>query len=359
MKPKGKKLLIDSLIYVNPTPFVYSNNLGLGDIYLGIDLDFGSKVYWSPTSAINSHLFIVGPSGSGKSVALSTISYRIAKKFKPTITVFDIKTEYQHLFRISDLILNEFNPLKTPIPLCFCDDNKRDIEHSANTFLKAISKIYGVSTSLYRNLYEGIKYVCSRCESMEYLYNVAENFEALNDIINVFEIYPFRDLNPLKNLLDKHSIVNLREIFLESSTLSGLLITYIINNILKSHTLSFSNIPQRIVILDELWHVAPYIMDEIVQILTRYSRGYGISIFMSTQNIDDVGIYIDAVTSNCNLLLAMASPIPGYWSKMARYWNLSRKGIDKASSLDNQGECVVRMYPYENPMFVYIDPLDE
>uniref|UniRef100_A0A7C5UTC8 ATP-binding protein n=1 Tax=Ignisphaera aggregans TaxID=334771 RepID=A0A7C5UTC8_9CREN len=69
--------MIDSLIYINPIPFVYSNNLGLGDIYLGIDLDFGSKVYWNPTSAINSHLFIVGPSGSGKSVALSTISYRI------------------------------------------------------------------------------------------------------------------------------------------------------------------------------------------------------------------------------------------------------------------------------------------
>lgn len=358
IKPKKNRVLLDYLVYVNTLSFLYRRALDMEGIYVGIDIDFGSKVYWNPSSTITSHVFIVGPSGSGKSVTLSAISYRVIEKFKPLLTIFDVKNEYRYLFKIFNLNINEFSPLKTPLPLCFCDDNKVGVERNVNAFLKALSKVYGISPSLRRALYENIKYICSRCEPIEHLYDVAEDSEALNDAMKVFEVYPSKELDPMKGLLSGYSIINLREAFLNSTALSSFLIYYIIDNILKSHKLSFSNVPQRVIVLDELWHIAPYIMDDLIQILTRYSRGYGVSLFMATQNIDDVEPYTDVITTSSALLLAMASPTHGYWGKVARYLNLSRKGIDRAVELNNQGECVMRMYPYEDPMFIYVDPLD-
>ncbi len=358
MKPRGSRILVDLLAYINPLLFLCIQTHDMEGIYIGMNLDFGSKVYWSPSSAITSHIFIVGPSGSGKSVALSTLSYRVVEKFKPVLTVFDAKAEYHNLFKASDLKLNEFNPLRTPLPLCFCDDSKTSFEQNVTTFLKVFSKIYGISPSLYRAMYEGIMYICRRCESVERLYDIAEGLEALNDIAEIFEVYPTKDLNHMKSILNGNTVINLRDVFLRSTALSSFIIYYIVDNILRNSSLSFSSIPQRVIVLDELWHVTPYIIDELTQILARYSRGYGISFFMATQNIDDVGVHADVVTSSSALLLAMASPVHGYWNKMAKYLNLSRRGIDRAVKLDRQGECVVRMYPYENPMFIYVDPLD-
>ncbi|MEM4766897.1 MAG: DUF87 domain-containing protein [Ignisphaera sp.] len=323
-----------------------------------MDLDYGSKVYWDPRSTITSHVFIVGPSGSGKSVALSTLSYRIAEKFKSVLTVFDVKAEHYHLLKFSGLDVREFNPLKTPLPLCFCDDSRVNSEQNINAFLKVFQKVYGISSSLYRTLYENIKYICYRCEPVERLYDVVENIDALNDLVKVFEVYPSRGSDPVEGVLNGHSVFNLKEVFLGSTALSSFIIYYTIDRILRNANLSFSNTPQRVVVLDELWHVAPHIIDELIQILTRYSRGYGIAFFMATQSIDDVGVYADAISGSSALLLAMASPTHSYWSRISRYLNLSRKGVDRAVKLSGQGECVVRMYPFEAPMFIYMDPLE-
>ncbi|MCX8199729.1 MAG: DUF87 domain-containing protein [Sulfolobales archaeon] len=345
-------------MYVNPALYLFTWAQNVDGVYIGMDLDFGSKVYWDPSSAITSHVFVVGPSGSGKSVALSTLSYRMVRKFKSKITVFDVKTEYYHLFKVNGMNLNVFNPLKTPLPLCFCEDNRTEFEQKVNEFLNVFSKVYGISTTMYRTLYECVKYVCGKCESIEHLYDTIENLEALNDIAKIFEIYPTKDSDPMKSILNANTIIELKDVFLKSSTLSSFVIYYVVDSILRNCGLSFSGIPQRIIVVDELWHAAPHIMDGLTQILTRYSRGCGISFFMATQSIDDVGMHVDAVTNSSAVLLAMASQSHGYWNRMARYLNLSRRGIYRAAKLSGQGECVARVYPYENPVFIYIDPLE-
>jgi len=113
-----------------------------------------------------------------------------------------------------------------------------------------------------------------------------------------------------------------------------------------------------VVVLDELWHVIPYVTEEFVDMLARYCRGLGLTLLMATQNIDDLHPYEDAIANNCGGFIALASPSISYWYRLQKYLNLSKKNLELVSSFAGQGVGVALLAPSSMPLILYVDPLD-
>lgn len=333
-------------------------------MYIGIDIVLGNKVYWDLQSSPSPHTLIVGSTGSGKTVALLTLAQRAKDTYGCSITVLDIKDEYRYL--IETLFDDDFtliNPLVEPIPLCYCDDNVREKAMMVFNVVKSVSKVFSIPTPISKTLYNTLLDICNRCINIDNILTLAYEYQdrsvqqAIDTISEVFSVYPNArsytiNLMPLNGV----RIINLKPLFLKNRAGSATLITYIVNTLLSSAETSLSSTPSSILILDELWHVIPYIAEDLIDLLARYSRGLGLAIFMATQNIDDLNPYTDSIVNNCGGFIAMATSSLSYWQRVKRYLNLSSRSIEYAMGMGVQGEAVARFYPYRTPIFMYIDP---
>ena len=328
---------------------------------MGIDLDSGNSVYWDLNEAFAPHALVIGPSGSGKTLTLSILAYRMLKSFNTTIVVFDIKDEYKdRLSKDLNIDVMDIDPFKNPLPICICNEYN---PVKMNRFSHTISKIYGLSEGSRKILLDLLESSCRYCTPLERIVNSIEIQEknlilALNDIIQTFAIYD--TIPSIFHRANRASatIINLKRVFLQSKELSSTIIIYILTNILYNVEPRRTHIPSKAIILDEIWHTIPYISSDLISMLSRYARSFGISLLMASQSIDDLQPYIDTIVGNCSLFIALASHSYSYWHKVSRYLNLSSKLIEKALELKEKGEGVARIVPKRKPYFIYIDPIE-
>ncbi len=253
--------------------------------------------------------------------------------------------------------------LKTPIPLCYCNEDKDSTERRISMFLDIVSKVYSISPMNRRFLREYLYYLCSRCLPIETLYDIEYIDTSLSDIINYipsgFAIYTEKSFDPLIYMSNNNIIFNLKSLFLRNRILSTIAIFYIMTQLLLAQSIAINTPPRYVIVLDELWHINPHIIDDLINMLSRYSRSYGISILMSTQNIDDINPYVDAIIGNCGMILALSSQSYSYWLRISKYLNLSKRMIEKALKFSEHGTGVIRVYPYYIPNLIYIDPFED
>lgn len=230
-------------------------------------------------------------------------------------------------------------------------------------FINIVSKAYSISPMNRRFLREYLHYLCSHCLPIETLYDIEHIDSSLGDVINdiasSFAIYTEKSFDPLIYMTNNNIIFNLKSLFLRSRALSAITIFYIMTQLLSTQSIAVNTPPRYVIILDELWHIDPHIIDDLINMLSRYSRSYGISILMSTQNIDDINPYVDAIIGNCGMILALSSQSYSYWLRISRYLNISKRMIEKALKFSEQGTGIIRVYPYYTPNLIYIDPFEE
>jgi DNA polymerase III delta prime subunit len=359
-------MLLDSLPPTAVVPLSYSST----GTYIGIDVISGSSVYWDLELSSAPHLLVIGPSGSGKSVTLSALVHRFVRSYNVNAIIFDIKDEYRYLFSMyTDRVLI-FNPVEVPLPLCFCEDQPTKKLEMINIAIESLSKVYTLSTQARKYLAKILVNVCNRCLDIDSIWNYEvdvydkEISKATSTLTTLFNVYTNRlsldeeFLGVYTSKQRRISIVNLKQIFVRDRLESALVVTYILKYMLSTFNVSITQIPINVVVLDELWHVLPFLGDEFVNMLARYSRSLGIAMFMATQGVEDLHPYIDTIINSCGLFMAMSAPSISYWQKLQRYLNLSKKAIDYAMSISGQGIAVARISPYKIPTILYVDPLD-
>jgi type IV secretory pathway VirB4 component len=356
-------MLLDSVAYSFPhmlldTPIKSDKN----GVYIGIDILFGKKIYWHTEQSPRHHMLVVGPTGSGKTIALTTIATRLANLYNTTLAIFDVKGEYASLIRLfTDKNFIAWNVLQTPIPICNCSEAQEDITHSIRLFINTLNSLYKLPTYIREQIHEQLTKLCKYCYEAS-LDNVlrgywVEESETMYTTLSIFGTAS-ESSAPLHLLYQKNVVMDLSKLFLLDPKAAAIATLYVLKRMLRVvKDLNTSPIA-KIVLLDELWYLAQSSIEDLVNILIRYSRGYGIALAMATQSIDDLNPYADVIAENCSTILALSSSSRNYWVRLSRYLNLGKKGIENATKFVGQGIGVAKLYPHEKPFYVYIDPID-
>lgn len=358
---RGRKILVDSLLYAIPHLLRPSKarEPGANSIYLGVELDLGEKVFWSPANSLTAHVLVIGPSGSGKTVTLSAIASRIAKRFGGFLTIFDVKGEYSDLTKLEEVMCLEFDPFRQPIPLCVCGEDDKIVKAEMELFTSLLERALGLLSSAgHRSRVDALTYLCKRCEPLDRLQDLLPAEEGrLESLQHFFDVY-HEEPEHARALLHNNVIVNLKTAFAVDRRISAFIATFLIKKILGHHEAALAPSIQRVLVLDEVWHVMPYLGEELGEVLTRYTRSYGVYVAMATHNIDDLHPLTEVLVGNSGLLVALASPSQSYWLRLAKFLNLSRRGVERALNLHGQGEAVARLQSLRAPLFLYVDPFN-
>lgn len=355
-------MLLDSL---PPTTLIPSSSSLSEGMYIGIDIVSGEPVFWDTQHSPSPHVMVVGPTGSGKTLTLLSLARRFILKHNVNSVIFDIKDEYSQLlslYGLNNIVV--LDPFEVPIPLCYCDSDAREKNDMVSTAVDTLAKVFLLTSTSSKLMFRALTDICSKCididNLMTYRFDVhdRELARAVDTATRIFNVYPttsaYIDLAPQRKVF----VVNLKHVFLRDRVESAAVVLYILNRLMRYLSINPVPTPSISVILDEFWYILPYVGDDLINMLTRYSRGLGISVFIATQNIDDLHPYTEAVANNCGMLIAMSSPSISYWRRLQQYLNLSRKALEYIASIAQQGVAVARIAPSKIPAIVYIDPVD-
>lgn len=328
----------------------------------------GDSVYWDIYHSFSPHILIVGPTGSGKTIALASLAKRMVINYGGSLIILDIKDEYQNLlsllFRDANIII--LDPLRDSLPLCFCSSTVEEKRQTVSSIVNLVSRIFSLTATSSRLIQNFLLDVCIRCTDISDIFS--QNFDiydknldrSIDTVTRIFNVYPDTASAKSYSLFSRDIyLFNLRKLFLIDKADSATAILYIIYTILNNLKLNTGTKPRAIVALDELWHIIPYAIEDLIDILTRYGRGLGLSLMMATQNIDDLTPYTDTIVNNCGGFIAMSSSTLSYWRRLRAYLNLSNKSLTYVATISNQGEAIARFSPWSKPIFLYIDPFDE
>ncbi|MEM1805225.1 MAG: DUF87 domain-containing protein [Ignisphaera sp.] len=336
-------------------------------IYVGIDIASGNNVYWDISKSFSPHVLVIGPTGSGKTLTLAAIANRLKNHYAGCTIFMDVKNEYVDiltLYNYKDIFV--LDPIKTPLPLCFCHDDKHQKLESVNIVVDVLAKVFSLHPTKQRVLQNILLEACVKCSDVNDSLAIGDEIlldrnvdEALQTVMKLFNVYLDANEHPLAiQDSEKAYVINLKSLFLRNKADSATVILYTTRFILEKLGYSLITTPKIVMVIDELWHALPYLAEDFIMILTRYSRSFGLSILMATQGVDDLYPYSDTIVNSCGGLISMASSSIAYWQRLRRYLNLSNKSIEKALTLCNQGEAVARFSPQNVPLFLYIDPLE-
>ena len=327
-------------------------------VYIGIDLDSGSELYWDMLSSPSPHAIVIGPTGSGKTITLLTLAQRIARTYNASILVIDIKGEYRALLDgLVDRVF-VFNPLSKPIDIC----NQTLI----NILIELLQAMLHLNESSRRFLAEVLKISCSSSSLTNTLRSIpVNNVDELGKALEIIQLlFESREGVELFTLL-RETLKPRSALIIELGTsihydyaaiIPLLFISVMLTPQVLSTILNYSDI-KLVLVLDEAWLYVPYTTRDIVTKVLRLARSYGISMLMATQSLGDLDEYKDLILSNCGLFIALASNAKSYWIELAKYLNLSSRLVNRALELQERGEGVVLLAPSKTPRFVYIDPL--
>jgi len=331
-------------------------------VYIGIDVLFGRKIYWDAKQSPRHHILIVGPTGSGKTIALTAIATRLAKLNNATLAIFDVKGEYPPLMKFfTNKNAFIWDVTQMPIPICSCDEHQEDVIYNIRLFTNTLNLLYKLPTYMRDQVHEQLVRLCRYCHEST-LDNtlrgyLVEELEAIHTALNIFSTGS--ESSVVTHLLhQKNTVIDLGRLFLLDPKATAVATLYILKRMLKTLGGLNTGSIAKVVLLDELWYVAQSAIEDLVNMLIRYGRGYGISLAMATQSIDDLNPYTDTIVESCGAVIALSSPSRSYWLRLAKHLNLGKRGIENAVKFVEQGIAVAKLYPHEKPLYVYIDPLD-
>ncbi len=315
-------------------------------IYVGIELDTRSAVFWDLGVAPNANVLAVGPSGTGKTETLSTLVARMRKVLGVGALIVDLKGEYAEKLRnkgIDDVIHVKLGLSK--IDICS--------EQEINSVTEIIEKVYRIPTEAIGVLRTSIEEII--CGS-----SVSLPIDALIDRITssmttVFDSNGI-DVNSLiRESLRRPVVLDLSPVMYVDNRIAVVASLHVLNELFKYCRREISETPRIAIVIDEAWRYMVSPFEEFLCMLARFGRSYGVSLMIATQSPEDIPSMLMNAIEGFGLIVALANPSRSYWLSIARLFHMNRSHIDKALSLSNIGEGVVRFLPLRKPFFVYVD----
>ncbi len=362
-----------SLLYpfiISSTALATASSKG---IYLGKDPDSGEGIFWDASKSLSPHVLVVGPTGSGKTEFLALLVSRLLSFFGKGSIILDIKGEYpsrlerrgvpfKHYVLGEDLELN-LHDLSRLYPKRLRPGILTDVIVKSYELLskrELVSAVYrGVEYSLNVECQDILDCLRQYVESYEEPYVTYVISRVASEIKSV---YPGTGVSLTSLLLEALS-GNLREVAVldgsklasSSRNLVNLAICYmssVIRAVIQSSKPSIKPFRFRTaLVLDEGWLYVQRLTEEVSSLM-RLGRSYGVMVCIATQSVDDLRVLGSGVTNNLGLLVAMASPDPGYWESLTGFMHFPSREIQRFTTLLGRGEGIVRISPDPRPRVV-------
>jgi Type IV secretory pathway, VirB4 components len=339
-----------------PRSEMWSNGL-----YLGLDMEHGIPVFWNFSSAQNSHLLVLGPTGSGKTEFLLWTSIKLNSFSDIPIVALDIKGDIRVRLKRDGVQHRVLSPLVKGLGLL--EVGEVPIEVRAQQIEGILSKSFRLDKYTSSLLYEAIISALRESATLHVTWDdVMEKVRTqdVKDVIyikKVIDSVKFLDLGGrlLDNLYDGINVVDLS--LLKTEELRRLVAFTVITDLMNKYSSQTPDRPKIGILIDEAWTILRSETEEypLVAELVKRGRGHGIFVMMATQNPQDLGKEADVFLDNVGLTVLLNNGDRKFWAEAARFVELSPEEVDRYLMYMGRGEALVRFLGDPRPLKVILD----
>ncbi|MCH4814341.1 MAG: DNA import protein CedB [Saccharolobus sp.] len=346
-----------------------SNGIIIDGILLGKDPNNNSLVFWNIAKSQNTHLLIVGPTGSGKTEFLIWLSTLLSVIYGGTIILFDIKGDIKHRLSKYKVPFQLINPLfyrlglldeyEIPIKIKLLQIEKillnsfRLSKFSSSILYTYLNRLIDTSYLKYRIKWKDLEKYLNELNDFQLKYY-------LSKLINILSSMEDSELPPLLNGISENEINVIDLTLIKSEEIKRLIIYSVLQEVYNKFSLEkIYDIPRVFLVLDEAWTILKNESEDypIVVDLVKRGRGHGISIIMATQNLEDLGDLANIYLDNIGVVVFMNNGDKKFWEEVRRFVNVDDDTLSNNLMFMGRGEALVRFLGDPRPIVIRLGNL--
>jgi len=367
----NKIVLPTQIPYLTPISIEKKPNNGIiiDGILLGKDPNNNSLVFWNITKSQNTHLLIVGPTGSGKTEFLIWLSTLLNVIYGGTIILFDIKGDIKHRLSKYKVPFQLINPLfyrlglldeyEIPIKIKLLQIEKillnsfRLSKFSSSILYTYLNRLIDTGYLKYRIMWKDLEKYLDELNDFQLKYY-------LGKLINILSSMEDSELPPLLHGISENEINVIDLTLIKSEEVKRLIIYSVLQEIYNKFSLEkIYDMSRVFFVLDEAWTILKNESEDypIVVDLVKRGRGHGISIIMATQNLEDLGDLVNIYLDNIGVVVFMNNGDKKFWEEVRRFVNVDNDTLSNNLMFMGRGEALVRFLGDPRPIVIRLGNL--
>jgi|ECHhosMinimDraft_1075155.scaffolds.fasta_scaffold01627_3 hypothetical protein len=366
----GNPAISSQLVYISPFSIPRSPRREISGrgIYLGVSQG-GSPVFWNLVDSLNPHTLVIGPSGSGKTEFLISLGVKLWVLTQMPVVIFDVKGDFRSRLRERGVPFHLIRPdieglsLLTPY-YCSLEDRLQQVERILAVSFRLPPAMSAVLYKALRETFES-RTVMGKLEYRVKWEDVIENLSRL-EVPYAERLYLERVINVMASVEGEESVVDRIKqpglyivdlTSLRSEEIRRAIIYSLMLDVYNRYSVAVRDRPVISVVIDEAWTILAAESDNysIVTDLIKRGRGFGLAIFMASQNIHDLGSRGDVILENVGLLALMNNGDREFWERAKRFAIISDQEIEEDLLFSSRGEALVRFLGDPRPAKVKLD----
>ncbi|BBG24573.1 DNA import protein CedB [Sulfuracidifex tepidarius] len=332
-------------------------------IPIGKEIIHNKLIFWNPFLTSNRHAIVIGPTGSGKTEFLLWLGSLYNLSLDSSVVFFDIKGDIKKRLREYKLPFKVINPLVYSVGSFqewSVPDEIKVLQ--LESVISASFRLNRVESSiLYKLLRDSVNgRIRSWKEMKNHVRGSIENFDEQNLFEKIFDILDYIEPSSNSNgdVLSRleYGGINVVDLTLiKSDELKKFIIYTVILRIYNKFSQKITDESNRIaIIVDEAWTL---LKDEnstysIIADIIKKGRGHGISIIMSSQNLEDLGENLPIYIDNSGLLVVLNNGDKEFWKEVKRFMDINDEILWNTIEYLGKGEGVIRFLGDPRPLVV-------
>ena len=365
---RNPTIVSSQAIYFSPfiKTSLHSRGSNTGGILLGRIINSGRNIFWNPSRSMSPHIVVIGPTGSGKTETLLSISTRMNSLYTTTVLMVDVKGDIRsrlekrgYSFSLIDV---PREPLGSLYPY-YIDPIGR-----TNQVFESIVSSYEIhDIKIQASLYKAIRKAYEQTPLPTWQHIIAglmdrENPEGIM-ISRVVDEIALLDGGP--HMVGHYTIregainvISLAEISKEREEMLSYSMNMIFHdmiNYMSSRSIDPKTVRGALVI-DEAWILSRHGRNSNKLLnLVKLSRGYGLSVLLATQSFRDFGDNWDRIVENSGVLIVLNTPSKKFWIDASNFLKISRETIEDLMIILGKGDALIRILPDPRPLPISLE----